>query len=221
MEYKQIVDNIKMIASTLPPNVLLEAAAKTRSVDQVRAAIEAGVSIFGYNYVQEAESVKTHIETNVHWHMIGHLQKNKVKKAVQLFDMIETIDSLKLAQLVDRECVKEGRSMDALVEINSGREAKKTGLFPDDVESLVRAASNLSNIRITGLMTMGPWVENPEELRPYFRETKKVFDHIAALNLPNVLMTHLSMGMSDSYRIAIEEGATIVRLGTILFGPRS
>lgn len=218
---EQIVEHIKMIADTLPTNVLLEAAAKTRSVEQVRAAIKAGITIFGYNYVQEAESIKLQLNATVRLHMIGHLQKNKVKKAIQLFDMIETIDSIQLAQLVDQECAKTGKVLDVLIEINSGREAKKTGVFPEQVEPLARAVSELPNIRVKGLMTMGPWRENPEELRPCFRETKKIFDHIAASNIANVHMIHLSMGMSDSYRIAIEEGATIVRLGTLLFGPRS
>jgi pyridoxal phosphate enzyme (YggS family) len=217
-EIQQRIVNIKQ---TVPEHVILEAAAKTRSVDEALAVIDGGISVLGYNYVQEAESIQSQINKNVKWHMIGHLQSNKVKKAVQIFDMIETVDSIKLAELINKECKKINKVMDVLIEVNSGRETRKAGVAPDDAERLIRSIHELPNIRIKGLMTMGPWVENAEELRPYFRQTKEIFDHLTALNIPNVEMRYLSMGMSGSYRVAIEEGATMVRLGTILFGPRS
>jgi pyridoxal phosphate enzyme (YggS family) len=216
-----IKHNIQQILQKIPSGVTLEAAAKTRSAEEVGAAIDGGISVFGYNYVQEAESIKSQIAADVRWHMIGHLQKNKVKKAVPLFDMIETVDSAELAQRIDKECAKAARVMDVLIEVNSGRESNKAGVFPEDVESLIRDIHDLPHIRIKGLMTMGPWLNDPEALRPYFRLTREIFDHLSELNIRHVEMNHLSMGMSDSYEIAIQEGATIVRLGTILFGPRS
>lgn len=216
-----IQQNVHELIKSLPEGVILEAAAKTRSAEEVVAAIDGGISVLGYNYVQEAEMIQNQIEKKVSWHMIGHLQKNKVKKAARIFNMIETMDSLILAQLLNDECEKLDKVMDVLVEINSGLEARKTGVPPEKAEELVRSLRHLPNIRVKGLMTMGPWCDDPEELRPYFRQTKEIFDSLAAFKIQNVEMTFLSMGMSDSYKVAIEEGANIVRLGTKLFGPRS
>lgn len=216
-----IQQNVCELIKSLPEGVILEAAAKTRSAEEVVSAIDGGISVLGYNYVQEAEMIQNQIEKKVSWHMIGHLQKNKVKKAARIFNMIETMDSLILAQLLNDECEKLDKVMDVLVEINSGLEARKTGVPPEKAEELVRSLCHLPNIRVKGLMTMGPWCDNPEELRPYFRQTKEIFDSLAAFKIQNVEMTFLSMGMSDSYKVAIEEGANIVRLGTKLFGPRS
>ncbi|MBN1466518.1 YggS family pyridoxal phosphate-dependent enzyme [candidate division KSB1 bacterium] len=215
-----IEKNIAQILKTLPPGVRLEAAAKTRSAEEVRAAIKAGISIIGHNYVQEAERMRGVIDATVRWHMIGHLQKSKVKRAVRIFDMIETLDSIELAVALEKECEKIDATMEVLVEVNSGNEPQKSGVAPGEVESLIGQLDSLRRVRVKGLMTMGPWMENPQDLRPYFRLTRELFDHLHTLNLPNGEMIHLSMGMSDSYRIAIEEGATLVRLGTILFGPR-
>lgn len=221
MPESTIIENVQKIMASLPQHVTLEAAAKTRTADEAAAAVKGGVRLLGYNYVQEAESIKAQIDADVEWHLIGHLQKNKVKKAVRTFDMIETIDSAELAMLVDEHCRLLGKIMNVLIEVNSGRESQKAGAAPDMVESLIRQISLYENIRIKGLMTMGPWVDDPEELRPFFRETHQLFLHIRSLNIANVDMTVLSMGMSDSFRIAIEEGANLVRLGTVLFGPRA
>ncbi len=216
-----IQSNIQEIKKNLPDHVILEAAAKTRSVDEVLAAIQTGITHLGYNYVQEAESIRSELQENVRWHMIGHLQKNKVKKAVHIFDMIETVDSVELAQRINKECEKIDKKMDVLIEVNSGRETRKAGVAPEKVETLVRSVCNLPNICIKGLMTMGPNVKEPEMLRPFFKNTREIFDRLAALNIQNIEMSYLSMGMSDSYPIAIEEGANIIRLGTVLFGPRT
>ncbi|HID62320.1 MAG TPA: YggS family pyridoxal phosphate-dependent enzyme [Anaerolineae bacterium] len=220
-----IAANVKHILETLPPGVILVAAAKARRPEEVEAALRAGVTHVGHNYVQEAERMIPAIEApqlrdKVRWHMIGHLQKNKVKKAVRLFDMIETVDSWPLAELIDRRCAAIGKTMPVLVEINSGREASKTGVLPEEVDDLVRRLSDLQHIRVQGLMTMGPRFGNPEDARPYFRATKAAFDRLARANLPNIEMRYLSMGMSNSYQVAIEEGANMVRLGTVLFGER-
>jgi pyridoxal phosphate enzyme (YggS family) len=218
-----IAANVKRIQETLPPGVILVAAAKARTPQEVEAALRAGVTHLGHNYVQEAERMIPaigHQPSAITWHMIGHLQKNKVKKAVRLFDMIETLDSWPLAQLIDRRCAAIGKIMPVLVEINSGREASKAGVLPEDVDDLVRRLSDLQHIHLQGLMTMGPRFGNPQDARPYFRATKEAFDRLATANLPHVEMRYLSMGMSNSYRVAIEEGANMVRLGTVLFGER-
>ena len=215
-----IKERITRILHSLPPGVLLVAAAKTRLPEEVKAAISAGINTLGYNYVQEAERIYEIIGTSVKWHMIGHLQKNKVKKAVRLFDMIETIDSVELAQALNKQCVAEGKIMPVLIEINSGKESNKTGVLPENVEKLIHQISNLPNLKIQGIMTMGPRFGNPEDARPYFKATRSVFEKIKDSDISNVEMRYLSMGMSNSYKIAIEEGANIVRIGTILFGER-
>ena len=216
----RIHKSVKHILGTIPPGVLLIAAAKTRSLDEVQAAIDAGVTHFGYNYVQEATPIIQAIGDQASWHMIGHLQRNKAKLAVQLFDMIETVDSWRLAQALDRRCANANKIMPVLVEINSGRESSKTGVLPGDADDLVHQISVLEHIRVEGLMTMGPRFGDPENSRPYFKATRQAFERLAAQEIPNVTMRYLSMGMSNSYQIAIEEGANIVRIGTKLFGER-
>ena len=220
MENHSIAANFKRILETLPSGVILVAAAKARMAEEVEAALQDGVAYVGHNYVQEAERMIPAIKEKARWHMIGHLQKNKVKKAVRLFDMIETVDSWPLAELIDRRCAAIGKTMPVLVEINIGREASKTGVLPEEVDDLVRRVSDLQHIRVQGLMTMGPRFGNPEDARPYFQATKEAFDRLARANLPNIEMRYLSMGMSNSYQVALEEGANMVRLGTVLFGER-
>ena len=215
-----IRENVKQILSELPPGVALVAAAKTRSPGEIQEAVEAGIRVIGENYLQEAESAYQAVGDKAKWHFIGHLQKNKVKKAVRLFDMIETVDSVEIAREISKRCAQIGKTMPVLIEINSGREVQKWGVLPEKAIELVREISNLPNLKIMGLMTMGPLLGNPEDLRPYFRETKKLFSKIRELNLPNVSMKYLSMGMTDSYQVAIEEGANMVRLGTKIFGER-
>jgi pyridoxal phosphate enzyme (YggS family) len=221
-----IAANVKRILETLPSGVILVAAAKARTAKEVEEALRAGLTYVGHNYVQEAEqmipliSPNKQLEDKIRWHMIGHLQKNKVKKAVRLFDMIETLDSWPLAELIDRRCAAIGKTMPVLVEVNIGREASKTGLLPEEVDDFVPRLSHLQHIRVQGLMTMGPRFGDPQDARPYFRATKEAFDRLAKANLPNVEMRYLSMGMSNSYQVALEEGANMVRLGTVLFGER-
>ena len=219
-QINNIRKSTKKILESIPPGVLLLAAAKTRTLEEVEAAIQAGVTDIGYNYVQEALPIIQTIGDRAKWHMIGHLQQNKVKIAVEYFDMIETVDSWRLAQSLDRYCANLQKKMPVLVEVNSGRETNKTGVLPEEVDELVIRMSTLQNLRIEGLMTMGPRFGDPEDSRPYFKATREVFERIAARNLPNITMKFLSMGMSNSYQIAIEEGANIVRIGTKLFGER-
>lgn len=215
-----IKQNVSQILSELPPGVELVAAAKTRKPAEVLNAVEAGIKIIGENYVQEAEGAYAVVGNRVRWHFIGHLQSNKVKKAVSIFDMIETVDSVKIATEIDRHCSQIGKVMPVLIEINSGREEQKSGVLPEDTERLVRDVSSLKNIKVKGLMTMGPRFGDPEDSRPYFAETRKVFENIKGLNLANADMKYLSMGMTNSYRVALEEGANIVRIGSKIFGER-
>ena len=215
-----IKENVEKIMSVLPEGIELVAAAKTRAPQEILEAVEAGVKIVGENYVQEAERAYKVVGSRARWHYIGYLQKNKVKKAVALFDMIETVDSVELAREIDKRCGQIGKVMPVLVEVNSGGEEQKSGVLPEDAERLIGEISVLPNIKISGLMTMGPRFGDPEDSRPYFVETRRIFERIKQLALPGVEMRYLSMGMSNSYQIAIEEGANVVRIGTKLFGER-
>lgn len=218
--FDSIGESVRRILDKIPSNVMLVAAAKTRSLEEVQIAIDAGVRHIGYNYVQEALPIIQTIGDRVSWHMIGHLQRNKAKQVVAHFDMIETVDSWPLALALERHCDNFEKTMPVLVEVNSGRESNKTGVLPDEVDALVERISALEHIRVEGLMTMGPRFGDPEDSRPYFIATRKAFERLAFRDLPNVTMQYLSMGMSNSYRIAIEEGANIIRVGSKLFGQR-
>ena len=215
-----IRDNVKRILAELPEGVQLVGAAKTRTAEEVLEAIEAGLTILGHNYVQEAERLFDVVSQPVKWHMIGHLQSKKAKKAAAIFDMIETVDSMKLARAIDKACKGLAKTMPILVEINSGEEAQKAGVMPENAVPLLQEISTLAHVKVRGLMTMGPFSGDPEDARPYFRKTKKLFDEIRSLNLAKVDMAVLSMGMSNSYDVAIEEGANLVRIGTKIFGER-
>jgi pyridoxal phosphate enzyme (YggS family) len=192
---------------------------KTRTAAEIEEAIGAGVKIIGENYVQEADKIIPMIESKCEWHFIGSIQENKINKMLHLFDMIETIGTFEVAKAIDSKCKVFGRNIDVLIEVNSGRESQKSGVMPENLNEIVKKISTLTNLKIMGLMTMGPAV-SPEELRPYFKLTKNLFDELKKMNLPNADMKILSMGMSDSYVIAIEEGANLVRIGTKIFGPR-
>ena len=215
-----IKKNVQRILAELPEGVQLVAAAKTRTPEEICQAVEAGLEIIGENYVQEAEQAFQVIGNRVQWHMIGHLQRNKVKKAIRIFDLIETVDSMRLAQEIDKSCRKIGKTMPVLIEINSGEETQKAGVMPGDAAVLIKEMSALENISVVGLMTMGPFTGDPEDARPYFVRTKEIFEDLKQMELPRVEMKHLSMGMSNSYRVALEEGANMVRIGTNIFGQR-
>jgi len=215
-----IRENVQLILNELPPGVKLVAAAKSQVSEKVLEAIEAGVRTIGENYVQEAEAHFAAIGSRAEWHFIGHLQTNKVKKAVGIFDMIETVDSVDLAREIDKRCRAVGKTMPVLIEINSGEEEQKAGVRPAEAEALVREIAPLSNVKVRGLMTMGPFEGDPENSRPYFRITREVFERIKGFAIPGVEMAVLSMGMTNSYRIALEEGANMIRIGTKIFGPR-
>ena len=215
-----IAERAAAILEALPPHVTLVAACKTRTAEEVREVVAAGVQALGHNYVQEAQDMVNALGRVAKWHMIGHLQRNKAKLAVDLFDVIETVDSRRLADAIERHCAAAGKTMSVLIEVNSGEESNKTGVEPGEVDALARHISTLGHVCLEGLMTMGPVAGDPESARPYFRMTKAIFDQLADAGLPNVHMRALSMGMSNSYEVAIEEGANVVRVGTKLFGPR-
>jgi hypothetical protein len=223
MDIEVIKDNFKKVADSLPQQVKVVIAAKTRSPEEIKAVITAGAGIIGENYVQEAKEIKEALgkkSNTVKWHMIGHLQTNKVKPAVEIFDMIETLDSLKLALEIDKRAKEIDKVMPVLVEVNSGEEDQKTGLKPEKVSEFIKDISLLKNVKVSGLMTMGPRFGNPEESRIFFKKTKALFDEIAVLKINGVQMKYLSMGMSNTYKIAIEEGSNMIRPGSIIFGQR-
>jgi len=213
-----IKQNVQKILDELPDGVQLVAASKTRTPEEILEAVNAGVQVVGENYVQEAERAYAVVGSRAKWHFIGHLQRNKVKKAVRIFDMIETVDSYEIAREIDKRCQEIGKVMPVLLEVNTGREPQKSGVLPEDTEQLLRDIAALPNVKVMGLMTMGPLSENPEDSRPYFVAMKKLFAHMKESNLPNVEMRYLSMGMTGSYKIAPEEDANIVRIGTKIFG---
>lgn len=216
-----IKENVQRILEELPSGVLLVGAAKTRTPEEILEAADGGLTIVGENYVQEAEKAYSLVGDRVKWHMIGHLQSNKAKKAVKIFDMIETVDTMKLATAIDKACRNINKVMPVLIEINSGEEPQKAGVMPQDAVSLLKEMSQLPHIQVKGLMTMGPFTGDPEDARPYFQKTKEIFERVKGLALPGVEMTYLSMGMSNSYGVALEEGANMVRIGTKIFGERT
>jgi PLP dependent protein len=201
----------------LPPGVKLVTVVKGRTLEEIREAVAAGARMLGENYLQEAERVQGTIGKEIIWHFIGHMQRNKVKKAVAMFDMIETVDSLVLARDIATVCTVLNREMPVLLEVNSGREKQKAGLLPEEVITAAREIARLPHLKLMGLMTMGPRVGEPEESRPYFITTRQLFKQLQESNIPNTEMKYLSMGMSNSYRIALQEGANIVRIGRQIF----
>jgi hypothetical protein len=215
-----IVDNVKRLRREIPDYVTIVAASKTRTASEILELLDSGLRDVGENYVQEAQEKFEVIGSKARWHCIGHLQRNKVKKAVEIFDLIQTVDSLKLAEEIDKRCASINRRMPIMIEVNSGREEKKAGVFPENVFELIESISSLENISVVGLMTMGPLTDDQEEIRPYLRLTRELFEEISMHKIERVQMRYLSMGMSGSYKVAIEEGSNMVRLGTIIFGER-
>jgi len=215
-----ITENVQRLLRELPEGVELLAAAKERTAEEISEAIRAGIKIIGENYLQDAQRVFPDVKEKANWHFIGHLQTKKVRKVVEIFDMLESVDSLRLAQEIERCCAARDKLMPVLIEVNSGREEQKYGVNPEDVLELIDEISSYPHIKIMGLMTMGPRFGNPEEARPYFEKTRELFEQIKGLHSPNVEMKYLSMGMTNSYEVALEEGANLVRIGTKIFGDR-
>ena len=203
-----------------PNSVGLVAVSKTVAADIVKEAIAAGVTTLGENYVQEArEKFKALVQYPLSWHFIGHLQSNKAKYAVRLFDLIHTVDSLKLALELDKQAAKVDKVQQILVQVNISGEDTKSGVSADEAPRLISEISRMENIALKGLMTMPPYFYQPEKVRPFFAALRKLRDQIEQTQ-PNVSLTELSMGMTGDFEVAIKEGATLVRIGTALFGER-
>lgn len=201
--------------------VTLITVSKTNPVTKLKEAMDCGVHIFGENKVQEMLEKQEELPENIEWHMIGHLQRNKVKYLMGKVALIHSVDSLRLAQEINKEAGKQGTIENILVEINVAEEASKFGITTEEAIDLVSDIAKLPNIRIKGLMTIAPFVADPEENRTVFRALKKLSVDIRSKNIDNVTMDVLSMGMTNDYEVAIEEGATMVRVGTGIFGKRS
>jgi pyridoxal phosphate enzyme (YggS family) len=202
-------------------SIQLIAVSKTMPAEIVKEAIEAGVTDLGENYIQEArDKVSALATSDVNWHYIGHLQSNKAKYAVRLFDLIHSVDSLKLARELNKYAQKNDKIQSILVQVNVAREDTKSGIYVENTIELLKNISQLENISVSGLMTMPPFFNAPEKVRPFFAALRKLRDEIRAEGIPNIAMQELSMGMTGDFEAAIEEGATMVRIGTAIFGER-
>lgn len=200
--------------------VTLIAVSKTKPVEMLQEIYDEGIRVFGENKVQELTDKYEVMPQDIHWQMIGHLQRNKVKYIIDKVDLIHSVDSIRLAETIDKEAAKKNVIVNILIEVNVAKEDTKFGLMPEEVEDFVREIAKFEHIRVKGLMTIAPFVENPEENRPIFARLRKLSVDIAAKNVDNITMSILSMGMTNDYQIAIEEGATMVRVGTGIFGAR-
>ena len=204
-----------------PSEVELLAVSKTKPVEMIEQCMAAGQYAFGENYVQELEEKYALLGDEVRWHMIGHLQRNKVRHIIDKVCLIHSVDSLRLARQIQKEAEKQDIVSDILLEINVAREQSKWGFMPEETEEAVRAVSELPNVHIKGLMTSAPMTEDAETNRVYFMELRQFYDHIAGLSISNADMHVLSMGMTGDYEVAVEEGSTMVRVGTGIFGARN
>ncbi|WP_448872706.1 YggS family pyridoxal phosphate-dependent enzyme [Desulfobulbus propionicus] len=227
-----IRDNLLAIHSTMeqaavragrdPKTIKLVAVSKFVAPERIQEAADCGQILFGENYLQEAADKIPCISGNVRWHFIGHLQSNKARQAAMLFDMVETVDRLKIAVALDHQAHQLQKQLAVLIQVNVGREQQKSGVRPEGTEQLLRAIREETNLQVCGLMTMPPFFDNPEKSRPYFKELRELAKHLATSGLfQDNDRVELSMGMSADYPVAIEEGATIIRVGTALFGSRN
>ncbi len=227
---QQISENLKAVQQRIeaacrragrdPAEVTLITVSKTIDVDRINAAVAAGAATLGENRVQEVLAKRDAVSPEVRWHLIGHLQTNKVRQIIDKVDLIHSLDSLHLAEEIQKRAQLAGRTVDLLVEVNVGAEESKFGLDPAAVRGFLESLQGMDRIRILGLMTVAPFLEDPESVRMVFRSLKGLFDELKDLKLPNVQMMHLSMGMTHDFEVAIEEGATMVRVGTGIFGAR-
>ncbi len=217
---KERIQNACRRAGRNPDEVTLIAVSKTKPVEMLQEAYEAGVREFGENKPQELRDKYPCLPQDIHWHMIGHLQRNKIKYLIDKVCLIHSVDSLRLAEAIDEEAGKRGLRVSVLAEVNMAGEESKFGVTPQEAPSFVEALSRFPHLRVEGLMTIAPFTEHPEENRPYFRNLKKLSVDIQAKNIDNVCMRHLSMGMTGDFEVAVEEGATMVRVGTGIFGAR-
>lgn len=200
--------------------VRLVAVSKTVPVARLQEAVAAGQTLFGENYLQEAQPKIAALGDAAHWHFVGHLQTKKAKGVVGLFDLIHSVDRLKLAQALDQAAARLGRIQDILIQVNLAGEASKSGAAPGEVADLLEEIGKLPHLRVMGLMTMPPWFDEPERVRPYFRALRELRDRLEELRLSASGLPELSMGMTGDFEVAVEEGATLVRVGAAIFGER-
>ena len=204
-----------------PSSIALVAVSKTKPVSLIVEAIDAGVTDIGENRVQEAQSKHPQIDRSVKWHLVGHLQRNKVKQALQIFDLIHSVDSSRLLAEIDRRSAQSNRITEVLIQVNTSDEPSKFGLEPDQTLNFIESASPYTHVRIKGLMTIGAFLPDPEAVRPMFVSLRQLRDKIIAQRFPNVEMDYLSMGMTNDFEVAVEEGANLIRVGTAIFGERT
>ena len=221
--YRQVLNNIQDVCQAVgrdTKEVTLVAVSKTKPVEMLQQVYDAGARVFGENKVQEIMDKYDHLPGDIRWQMIGHLQRNKVKYIVDKVDMIHSVDSYRLAQTIETEAAKKSVTVSVLLEVNVAEEESKFGLKMDEVLPLVQQISELPHVQVKGLMTIAPFVSNPEDNREIFRKLKKLSVDIEAKNINNTTMSVLSMGMTGDYMVAVQEGATMVRVGTGIFGER-
>ena len=221
---EEVRNNIRMACERAGRNldeVTLIAVSKMHTIEELKEARDLGLYVFGENKVQELVGKYDAFPEDQKWHLIGHLQRNKVKYIIDKVEMIHSVDSLRLAEAIDKEAKKCGIVMPILIEVNVADEDSKFGVAPEDVEGLVREIAGLEGVKVSGLMTVAPYVDDPEENRPIFSRLRQISVDIAGRNIDNVTMNVLSMGMTNDYVVAIEEGATMVRVGTAIFGERN
>ena len=220
-QVRKNIDEACRMAGRDPKEVTLIAVSKTKPVSMLKEAYDAGARCFGENKVQEIMDKHPQLPEDIQWHMIGHLQRNKVKYIVDKVSMIHSVDSLRLAQTIEQEAAKHNVCVPVLLEVNVAQEESKFGLKMDEVLPLIETIADFPHIKVQGLMTIAPFVENAEENRMFFRQLKKLSVDIEAKNINNVSMSVLSMGMTGDYQVAVQEGATMVRVGTGIFGERN
>lgn len=217
---RERIEKAARLAGRDPKEITILAATKSVDTKKIQEAVKAGITTFGENYVQEAAKKIKDLQgskKDIHWHFIGHLQKNKAKDALQFFDTIESVDSIELAKELNKRAEKK---LCVLIQVNLSKEKTKGGVTEHEALGLSRELAKLENISLKGLMTIPPFFENPEMSRPYFTELRRLAEKIRREAIPNVIMKELSMGMSHDFEVAIEEGATIIRIGTAIFGER-
>ncbi len=220
-DIEQRITQAAVNAGRDPETVQLVTVSKTISADVIHQAIDAGVTVLGENYIQEARTKFEQLATlPVTWHFIGHLQTNKAKYAVRQFDLIHTVDSSRLAAAINREAAKIDKVQSILIQVNIAQEATKSGIETENAETLVREIAQMDHLELKGLMTMPPFFNAPDRVRPFFRQLREIRDQLQKLDLPGVNLTELSMGMTGDFEVAIAEGATFVRIGTAIFGER-
>lgn len=220
-QVRKNIDEACRMAGRDPKEVTLIAVSKTKPVSMLKEAYDAGARCFGENKVQEIMDKHPQLPEDIQWHMIGHLQRNKVKYIVDKVSMIHSVDSLRLAQTIEQEAAKHNVCVPVLLEVNVAQEESKFGLKMDEVLPLIETIADFPHIKVQGLMTIAPYVENAEDNRDFFRQLKKLSVDIEAKNINNVNMSVLSMGMTGDYQVAVQEGATMVRVGTGIFGERN